>query len=316
MLGAPVDDVTVEEAVDRIAAMVVDGRASGRVHQVVTVNVDFVVNAQGDRDLLAILRRADLAIPDGMPLVWGSRLLGTPIRERATGVELLPALVERAASDDLRVCLFGAAPGVAARAADLLVARYPGATVVGLEAPAVGRDGSMDPSGLAPLRAVDADIVGVALGNPKQEHWIARHGAAVGCPVFIGIGGTLDFLTGETTRAPAWMQRAGLEWLHRAMSEPRRLAMRYAKDIVVYLPGSRPSGMAGPTQGRCLRRARRRPADDRRARADGPGQCDGRRGGRSGARCPQARRGPSDRGDRRRGSRVGAAAGRGRAARR
>jgi N-acetylglucosaminyldiphosphoundecaprenol N-acetyl-beta-D-mannosaminyltransferase len=164
-------------------------------------------------------------------------LLGTPIRERATGVELLPALVERAARDGHRICLFGAAPGVAARAADLLRSRYPGANVVGLEAPVVGRDGSMEPAGLEPVRAADPDIVGVALGNPKQEHWIVRHGMTLGCPVFIGIGGTLDFLTGETTRAPVWMQRAGLEWLHRAMSEPRRLAMRYARDIVVYLPG-------------------------------------------------------------------------------
>jgi N-acetylglucosaminyldiphosphoundecaprenol N-acetyl-beta-D-mannosaminyltransferase len=237
VLGAPVDDVTVGEAVDRIAAMVADGRATGRVHQVVTVNVDFVVNAQDDEELLAILQRSDLAIPDGMPLVWGSRLLGTPIRERATGVELLPALVERATRDGYRICLFGAAPGVAARAAELLTTRYPGADVVGLEAPVVGRDGSMDPAGLEPVRAADPDIVGVALGNPKQEHWIARHGSTLGCPVFIGIGGTLDFLTGETTRAPGWMQRAGFEWLHRALSEPRRLAMRYARDIVVYLPG-------------------------------------------------------------------------------
>jgi N-acetylglucosaminyldiphosphoundecaprenol N-acetyl-beta-D-mannosaminyltransferase len=237
VLGAPVDDVTVREAVDRIAEMVADGRATGRVHQVVTVNADFVVNAQGDPDLLAIMQRSDLAIPDGMPLVWGSKLLGTPLRERATGVELLPALVERAARDGHRICLFGAAPGIAARAADLLGARHPGATVVGLEAPVVGRDGSMDPTGLEPLRAVDADIVGVALGNPKQEHWISRHGTTLGCPVFIGIGGTLDFLTGQTRRAPQWMQRAGLEWLHRALSEPRRLAMRYAKDIAVFIPG-------------------------------------------------------------------------------
>ena len=106
--------------------MVADGRASGRVHQVVTVNVDFVVNAQSDPDLLDILQGSDLAIPDGMPVVWGSRLLGAPIRERATGVDLLPALVERGARDGHRICLFGAAPGVAARAADLLVARSPG----------------------------------------------------------------------------------------------------------------------------------------------------------------------------------------------
>jgi ABC-type transporter Mla MlaB component len=86
------------------------------------------------------------------------------------------------------------------------------------------------------LRDVRADVLGVALGNPKQERWIARWSRQVGAPVCIGIGGTLDFLTGTTTRAPDWMQRAGLEWIHRASSEPRRLVGRYAHDLVVFGP--------------------------------------------------------------------------------
>jgi exopolysaccharide biosynthesis WecB/TagA/CpsF family protein len=237
LLGAPVDDVTIAEAVDRIIEMVARGRETGRVHQVATVNVDFLVNAACDPLLLNLLQRTDLAIPDGMPIVWGSRLVGTPLRERAPGVDLLPALIERTASSGYRVCLFGAAPGVARRAADLLTRRYPGADVVGLEAPMVAPDGAMDESVLDRIRAVRADVVGVALGHPKQEWWIARHGPALGAPVLIGIGGTLDFLTGVTRRAPDWMQRFGLEWLHRAMSEPRRLVGRYARDFVVFVPG-------------------------------------------------------------------------------
>ena len=237
LLGAPVDDVTISEAVDRIIEMVAFGRETGRVHQVATVNVDFLVNAAREPPLLDLLQRTDLAIPDGMPIVWGSRLVGTPVRERAPGVDLLPALVERAAATSYRVCLFGAAPGVAGRAADLLSRRYPGADVVGLEAPMVAPDGAMDESALDQIRAVRPDVVGVALGHPKQEWWIARHGPALGAPVLIGIGGTLDFLTGVTRRAPDWMQRFGFEWLHRAMSEPRRLAGRYARDFVVFVPG-------------------------------------------------------------------------------
>ena len=100
----------------------------------------------------------------------------------------------------------------------------------------VGADGTMDPAALDAITALRPDIIGVALGNPKQERWIARHGAATGAAVLIGIGGTLDFLTGVTRRAPAWMQRSGLEWIHRAASEPRRLAGRYAKDLVVFGP--------------------------------------------------------------------------------
>jgi N-acetylglucosaminyldiphosphoundecaprenol N-acetyl-beta-D-mannosaminyltransferase len=237
LLGAPVDDVTIAEAADRITEMVEVGRATGRVHQVATVNVDFLVNAVQDPRLLDLLQRTDLGIPDGMPIVWGSRLVGTPLRQRSTGVDLLPAVVERAATANHRVCLFGAAPGVADRAAHLLSRRYPGAEVVGLEAPTVTPNGTMDESALERIRAARPDIVGVALGNPKQEWWIARYGPTLGASVLIGIGGTLDFLTGVTRRAPEWMQRAGLEWLHRAMSEPRRLVGRYARDFVVFGPG-------------------------------------------------------------------------------
>ena len=201
LLGTPIDDVTMTEAVERIADMIADGRATGRVHQVATVNVDFVVNAAEDRDLLAIMRRTDLAIPDGMGIVWGARLLGVPIRERTSGVELVPALVERAASDDWRICLFGAAPGVAAQAADAprravprCRRRRPRGTI------GRGRRDDGPRRARTDARRLDADVVGVALGNPKQERWIARHGAALGAPVFIGIGGTLDFLTGVTRR--------------------------------------------------------------------------------------------------------------------
>jgi len=237
LLGTPIDDVTMSEAVDRIAEMVATGRMARRVHQVATINVDFVINGTQDPDLLEILQHTDLAIPDGMGVVWGARLAGVPIRERTSGVDLVPALVARAAVEGWRVCMFGAAGGVAERAAELLRATHTNADVVGLAAPAVGADGSMDAGTVDSIRAFDADVVAVALGNPKQERWIARHGMAVGAPVFIGIGGTLDFLTGVTQRAPGWVQRSGLEWVHRALSEPRRLAGRYAKDIIVYGPG-------------------------------------------------------------------------------
>ncbi|MET0143886.1 MAG: WecB/TagA/CpsF family glycosyltransferase [Ilumatobacteraceae bacterium] len=240
LLGVPVDDVTLDEAVGAVAAMVEHGRATGRVHQVATVNVDFLVNATEHGDLLEILQRSDLSIPDGMPVVWASRVLGSPLRERTTGIDLLPAIAGRAARDGHRVVLFGGAPGVAAQAADLLRDRYPGLDVTPIEAPVIGPDGVVAAGAVDPLPAIRdcrPDIVCVALGNPKQEHWIARHGEAVGAPVAIGIGGSLDFLTGVTRRAPAWMQRSGLEWLHRAVSEPRRLIRRYARDFRVFLPG-------------------------------------------------------------------------------
>jgi N-acetylglucosaminyldiphosphoundecaprenol N-acetyl-beta-D-mannosaminyltransferase len=236
LLGTPIDDVTLPESLDLVAAMVERGRATGRTHQIATVNVDFVVNAAADDALRSIMRTTDLSIPDGMGIVWGARLVRTPIRERSAGADLVPALAERAARDGWRVCLFGGAPGVADRAAEVLRERAPGVDVVVGPAPMVAADGSMDPAVVDELRAVQADVIGVALGNPKQERWIATYGRAVGAPVCIGIGGTLDFLTGTTRRAPMWMQRSGLEWIHRALSEPRRLIGRYAHDLWVFGP--------------------------------------------------------------------------------
>ena len=236
LLGTPIDDVTMDEALDLIAAMVDTGRRTGQLHQIATVNVDFVVNAAADDDLRAIMRGTDLSIPDGMGIVWGAWLVGTPIRERTAGADLVPALARRAAEDGWRLCLFGGAPGVAERAAAVLRERAPGADIVVVAAPMVGADGTMDEAVVDELRTVGADVIGVALGNPKQERWISRWGQEVGVPVCIGIGGTLDFLTGTTRRAPDWMQRIGLEWIHRASSEPRRLVGRYAHDLVVFGP--------------------------------------------------------------------------------
>jgi N-acetylglucosaminyldiphosphoundecaprenol N-acetyl-beta-D-mannosaminyltransferase len=236
ILGVPIDDVTMEEAVERITGFVETGRETRRAAQVATVNVDFVVQATRNPALMDILHRTALSIPDGMPLVWGSRLLGTPLRERVAGADLVPALAQRGAAAGMRIYLFGAAPGVAEHAASLLAERFPGLDVTGDEGARVSPSGEMEPAALEPIVAFRPDIVCVALGNPKQEFWIERYAAAVGASVYIGVGGTLDLLVGEKRRAPGWVQRAGLEWVFRAAQEPRRLAGRYAKDLVVFLP--------------------------------------------------------------------------------
>jgi N-acetylglucosaminyldiphosphoundecaprenol N-acetyl-beta-D-mannosaminyltransferase len=236
VLGVPVDDVTIDEAVDRVFDFVSDGRARHRCHQVATVNVDFVVNALRDPEMLAVLQRTSLSIPDGMPIVWGSKLLNSPLRQRVAGADLVPALVARSVERGARVQLFGAAPGIAVDVARTLREQFPGSIVEGEAGPHFARASDVDPSELESIREFDPDICCVAMGNPKQEEFIARFGAELGVPVMIGIGGTLDFLAGNTRRAPAWMQRTGLEWLHRAMSEPRRLVRRYARDACVFLP--------------------------------------------------------------------------------
>ncbi len=249
---------SIEEAIEHIFELVGDGRLNGRTHQVATVNVDFVVNALSDPTLRQNLRRTSLSIPDGMPIVWGSRLLGTPVRERVAGADLVPALGARAARTGMRLALFGAGPGVAERAAARLRTTNPELDVVADSGPSFGSVDDLSIGDLDWLVRANPDICCVAFGNPKQELFIDRFGDALGIPVMIGVGGTLDFLVGVQRRAPRWMQRSGLEWTHRLVSDPRRLTGRYLRDALVFLPKLAQQGWTGRAQvGRGAVRVRR-----------------------------------------------------------
>jgi N-acetylglucosaminyldiphosphoundecaprenol N-acetyl-beta-D-mannosaminyltransferase len=237
ILGVPVDDVTMDEAIDEIIQFVRAGRESGHWHQVTTVNLDFVTNAVNDRALLRLLQRAALNIADGMPIVWAAKALGVSLRGRVAGVDLVDALAGRSATGDLTMYLFGGAPGVADEAASRLRARHPGARVLyGASGPPLANVADMDPGIVAEIREARPDVLCVALGNPKQEWWIERYAPELQIPVLIGVGGTLDFIVGRRRRAPSWMQRSGLEWVARALQEPARLGPRYARDTWVCLP--------------------------------------------------------------------------------
>lgn len=236
LFGIPIADVTMDETVDLIGDWIADGRSQGRSRQIATVNVDFVVNAHDDPSLAEILRRADLCLADGMPLVWAARTVGTPIVERVAGSDLVPRLFARSASDGSRIHVLGSSPEVARRAEELVGERYPGADVTFDPGPRID-DPTAPPEGvLDSIVARDPDVLCVALGNPKQERFIAAHRDALGVPVSIGIGGSIDMLVGERKRAPTWAQRTGLEWVARALQEPGRLGRRYAHDLRVIVP--------------------------------------------------------------------------------
>lgn len=234
--GVPVDAVSTEQALGLIGTFVDENRATGRTFQVATVNVDFVVNAKHDADVLAIMQRAELNIADGMPVVWGARLMGVEMAERVTGADLVPQIVERSRTTGWKVLLFGSAEGVAEQAAEVLQQRSPGADVLGISGPMMRDVRDMESTWFDAITDYGPDIICVALGNPKQERWIAAHRDRLDAAVLIGVGGTLDFLVGGRRRAPHWMQRAGLEWIYRALQEPKRLGKRYFHDGVVFGP--------------------------------------------------------------------------------
>ena len=185
-----------------------------------------------DVHLHRIIAGCSLVLPDGMPLVWISRLLGKPLKERVSGADLVPQLAELSAKKGYGIYLLGGKPGVAERATKVLQAKYPGVNIVGHHAPPLADLERMDHGdALDRIRAAKPDILLVAFGNPKQEKWIRMHAKRSGVPVSIGIGGSMDMLVGDVQRAPVWMQRSGLEWLGRCLQEPARLFPRYARNF-------------------------------------------------------------------------------------
>jgi N-acetylglucosaminyldiphosphoundecaprenol N-acetyl-beta-D-mannosaminyltransferase len=248
ILGIPIDNLTLSEAAERIFLMIKDYQRDGLPCLVATVNVDFIVNTLawehgGIRhpELLDILRRADMVTADGMPVVWMSRLLGCPLKERVTGADLVPYLATESAKRGTSLFFLGGRGDVGQRAADLLVGRNPGLKVAGVSAPFVYTEGehladfeAEDEAIVAEINAARPDILLIAFGNPKQELWFARNAPRLKVPVTIGIGGTFEFIVGTVSRAPLWVQNAGLEWIYRIMMEPRRLWKRYAVGLVKF----------------------------------------------------------------------------------
>lgn len=236
LFSVPIADLTMSETVRAIEAMVETGRSTGRTHQIATVNVDFVVNAVNDAEVGGILRRCDLCLADGMPIVWASRMLDRPIRERVAGADLVPELLATAERTGWRIHIFGSTVDVARSAERILRDRYPRARFTVDPGPVVSPTGVVDDEVIDSIVSHRPDILCVALGNPKQERFIAANRERLGVPVMIGVGGSIDMLVGRRRRAPAILRQVGLEWVVRALQEPRRLGPRYLRDAYVFVP--------------------------------------------------------------------------------
>jgi N-acetylglucosaminyldiphosphoundecaprenol N-acetyl-beta-D-mannosaminyltransferase len=223
VLGVRVDRFSQRQALDRIGTMIAARRASGNqlaCQQVVTVNPEFVMAAQRNAEFRDCINRAALVVADGVGVVWATRYLGKPARERVTGTDTLVELAKLCATQGYRLYLLGAAPGVAEAAGKRLQELAPGLQIAGSYAgsPAPAEEEAI----LERIRGAQTDVLCVAYGAPAQELWIARNLARLPAAIAMGVGGAYDFISGRQRRAPKIMQRTGLEWAYRLYREPWR----------------------------------------------------------------------------------------------
>lgn len=217
ILGVKVHAVTTAQTLALIETYIVGGQP----HQLVTANPEFVVTAQEDESFRRIINRAALSLPDGIGLLKAARFLGLgPLPERVAGSDLVVRLAELSHRRGYRIYFLGAQEGVAAQAIARLREDYPGLQVAGYYAgsPALAENEAI----VRRILPTRPDILLVAYGAPRQDKWIARNLDRLQIPVCMGVGGSFDFLAGTVSRAPLWMQRLDLEWLHRLIKQPWR----------------------------------------------------------------------------------------------
>jgi len=231
ILSVRVDNVTYDDALARVEFFLRDGGA----HQIATVNPEFVVLAQTNKDFQRVLNATALNVPDGVGLLWAARRLGTPLRERVTGQEMVDRIAALAAERGTSIFFLGASEGVAERAAAELKERFRDLEIAGCYAgsPAVEEEEAI----VKRVNDSGAKILLVAYGPPKQEFWIARNASAsrLKVNVAMGVGGTFDTLAGIVPRAPRWLREAGFEWTYRLLREPRRWKRQLAIPYFMWL---------------------------------------------------------------------------------
>ena len=232
LFGLPISNVTMTEAVAQIGQIL----DSGRTQQIATANLDFARNARRDEFLHRVICDCAMVLPDGAPMLWAAKLFRKPLKQRVTGVDLIPELARLSAERGYGIFLLGSLENNTRVAAETLEQRYPGVRIVGRYSPDVQPLDQMDDEAiLARIAEARPQILLVAFGNPKQELWIYRNRRRLQNMVAIGIGGSLDMISGSLKRAPEWIQRLQMEWMFRMAQEPRRLLPRYLRDLAALL---------------------------------------------------------------------------------
>lgn len=234
VLGVQIDVIGWQEAINRLV-----GWGKSRASRYVAIcNVHVVVSASRDAEYRQIIEKADMATPDGAPVAWMLRRMGFSHQPRISGPDLMWALCERAASENMPVFFYGSTERTLAALAERLEKLFPPLRIAGMESPPFRP--LTDEEDIATVERIndsDARFVFVGLGCPKQERWMSVHRDKINA-VMIGVGAAFDFHAGTLQRAPRWMQRNGLEWLHRLTREPRRLWRRYLVTNTLFLLGA------------------------------------------------------------------------------
>lgn len=213
------------ETIDEMERLIAQNKSS----MVFTPNVQRLVEAQKNKHIKNIYDHADLLLPDGMPLVWASKILGNPLKERVAGSDLFPLFCKISSKKGFKLFFLGAGPGIANKAKEVLTNKYPGLKIVGTYSPSsfFGNDLSEIEKIIGIIKEKKPDVLFVGLGFPKEEKFINNYKYKYEVPLSVGIGASFDFVAGKIKRAPRWMRNLGLEWFYRLIHEPKRLWSRY-----------------------------------------------------------------------------------------
>ena len=206
--------------------------------QVAITPVNSILAAYKDPKVLEMYNNAEFVLCDGMPVKWASHVLGNPIIERITGLDLLPQIASLAHDEKFSIFLLGASPGVADTLAEVIKTQFSNAKIAGIYVPPFMKVFSEEENRnmVNAVNVSNADIVLVSLTAPKQDIWIAQNKNILNPALYVGIGGAFEVMAGMTKRAPKWMQASGLEWLYRFIQEPKRLFRRYFIEAPVFIP--------------------------------------------------------------------------------
>ncbi len=215
VLGVSFDNVSMAEAIEQALELI---RArSGRY--VVTPNPEIVMSAREDPALHRAVEQAALVLPDGVGVIYGAKILGTPLKEKTPGIDFATGVMEQLSRTGGSVFLFGAKPGVAEQAGVNLRERYPGLKIAGTHDGYFTEDAPI----VEQINQARPDMLLVCLGSPKQELWMEQYAGKLQVGLMAGLGGSLDVFAGVVERAPERWQKLGLEWLYRLMKEPKRI---------------------------------------------------------------------------------------------